>query len=345
MPANDKEEMVVLVNKVTRNKMSLAAEEVELFLRKHKLFEKMHVAAPEEKKVRRKAPAKKPPVIQTGRKRGFPEKSVKSSPSSSFVGDVSSKRMKKEHMIVPLKLEPVKSGLLVLTLKEMHEITRLFTSSLPGCADWASIASGVCGDRFTPAEIEHVANEFVPHIHFRPSVGMVVMERSGAKHSEFLRHRMTIKRMKQGLPILAQKFKSLTGLIPSPPISTPPISSPPNSSPVTPDVSSAVSVSSARPTVETYLSLLSTSTRLELETKARAAIQRFIRGEVPSYALRVCASEDMTATGRIKKRYETKAIRLAKQAATVVTPVPKSAPTSAPPAFFFSTAKHFAYNI
>ena len=297
MAEKHESDTVVIVNRLTRNKMSLAAAEVEAFLKKHKLYEMFDVPTPEDRKSRKKAVPKKAPTIQS-RKRALGEDSVKSSPSSRSESYPAEKRVK-QVSVVPVKIEqPVlkPSPLLVVSLEEMQEIVRMFTSCPPGCADWNLIAKTACGNRLTAIEVEYLANEFVPHVHYRPSIGLVVMERV-VKQSEFTRHKHTLKRMRHGLPIISQHFKdTLNGS---------------TDQPVT-------------------------------DERIERAIERFQNGEVPIYAIRTQTDENLTATGREKKRYETKAIRLAKAAATLaVTPVPKSVPKSAP-AFFFSTERHFS---
>ena len=152
------------------------------------------------------------------RKRKSPEVSAKSSPASTPTGDDGSviKRRRSDKPNQPLEvIESTSSSsmqirpnpLIVLTLKEMHEIVRMFTSSPPGCVDWTLISSQVTNARISPLDIEYVANEFIPHIHYRPSIGMVVMERNSKGHSDYQRHRQTVKRMKQGLPYMLEKFK------------------------------------------------------------------------------------------------------------------------------------------
>ena len=95
-----------------------------------------------------------------------------------------------------------------------------------------------------------------------------------------------------------------------------------------------------------------TSSEESLRKRALLAISRFEKGHVPAYALRQApvASIDaeagsLVSTGRLRKRYETKAMRLAKQAVEA-TGILKSEGSpqlefSAPP-FFHATARQFA---
>ena len=266
------------------------------------------------------------------RKRQAGEDSVKSSPSSRLSESVpAAKRMRTDRLSsVKLETPPAlakPNPLIVLSLKEMHEITRLFTSSPPGCADWAAIAKQTCQDRLNAGEVEYAANEFLPHVHYRSSIGKVVMERAAKAPSEFQKHKQTMKRMKQGLPLLAQKYKELTGL-------APPVEG---------------EESSKKVTISNFVSQAPESLIKELRKRAEVAMDRFVKGEVPKYALRSgmpVTDPNLTATGRIRKKYETKAIRLAKQAAEHATgnlhaPLITAVPKSAAPPFFFSTAKHF----
>lgn len=63
MTSGHEDQMVVLVNRLTRSRMSLASEEVEAFLRRHKLYEMLHVPDLEEKKTRRKKAVKVAPKV------------------------------------------------------------------------------------------------------------------------------------------------------------------------------------------------------------------------------------------------------------------------------------------
>ena len=156
------------------------------------------------------------------------------------------------------------------------------------------------------------------------------MERSSKGSSDYQRHRQTLKRMKQGLPALIEKFKRMQ---------TP--------------VEDGVEV----PAI--FKSRIPSEIFEELKKRAEIAMSRFVNGDVPTYALRASPAEpavgggNLTATGRVKRRYETKAIRMAKEAAKSVgnivdtitapattTPVVPTAQFQMPP-FFYQMAQQF----
>ena len=295
---------------------------------------------------------------------------MKASPSPSEVDASKRRRLGKD-------MEPsaiVKaSPLITLTLREMHEIVRLFTSSPPGCVDWAMISQTATGGRIPPSDVEYLANEFLPHVHFRPSVGLVVMERSSRGPSEYQKHRQTLKRMRQGLvPMLTRLRQELAPsdqqIVPATekldvheseelnvmedlqmqeikeePVITP-IGSPADSVADVP--TPAVPISTGKRTIESFLSGLSRPVLEDLQARADKAMARLQRGEVPLLAMRAsAATENETATGRVKRRYETKAMRLAKEAATAMIDPPVVQPplvkAEAPP-FFLAAARQFA---
>ena len=233
-------------------------------------------------------------------------------------------------MSIPVRVAP----LITLSLSEMHEAVRLFTSSPPGCVDWQMISDAATGGRVPAADIEYAANEFLPHVHYRPSMGMVVMERQSRIPSEYSRHRQTLKRMKNGLNSLLSKLKnfcmqSSTDALPEEDIG-----------------------GSGQENAEL------------VKKRAEKAISRYERGEVPVYALRQAPvakidgeAGSLAATGRLRKRYETKAMRLTKQAveSSSSSPQPSSSSSSlvvvkselgvatfSVPPFFHATAKQFA---
>ena len=218
--------------------------------------------------------------------------------------------------------------LIVIPLKEMHEIVRLFTSSPAGCVDWDMISQTATGGRIPAADVEYAANEFLPHVHYRPSIGLVVMERQSKIPSEYQRHRQTMKRLRQGLGLLLGELKTrLTGVssavlpgVEIAEVTTPditeeqlPTQAPPprRRNPATPAVN-----------LNTYLSSLPAHVVEELKQRSQAAMTRFEKADTPTHAMRsaVLAKVDadassLGATGRIRKRYETKAMRLAREAA------------------------------
>ena len=231
-------------------------------------------------------------------------------------------------MSIPVRVAP----LITLSLSEMHEAVRLFTSSPPGCVDWQMISDTATGGRVPAADIEYAANEFLPHVHYRPSMGMVVMERQSRIPSEYSRHRQTLKRMKNGLNSLLSKLKNF-----------------------------CMQTSTSNSLQEEDIGGLSQENAELVKKRAEKAISRYERGEVPVYALRQAPvanidgeAGSLAATGRLRKRYETKAMRLTKQAVessssspqpsssfVVVKSEPGVATFSVPP-FFHATAKQFA---
>ena len=270
------------------------------------------------------------------------------------------------------------STVLTVNLQEMHEIVRLFTSSPPGCVDWAMIATNVTGGRISPGDVEFMANEFLPHVHYRPSLGLIVMERQSKIPSDYQKHRQTMKRMKQGLAPMVEKLKSEFDTVDTA-MATDHMdhSDQPTGSPESPDTSALITpeASPAKPApggrradINSYVSSMPRDLVEELRARAATAMARFEKGDVPIYAMRTAptASLDgeagtLTATGRIRKRYETKAMRLAKQAAEeaagdkevkieqAAAPVrqvmgPLSATTTTaftPPPFFHQAARQF----
>jgi hypothetical protein len=256
----------------------------------------------------------------------------------------------------------------------MHEIVRLFTSSPVGCVDWGMIAGNVTGGRLSLQDVEYVANEFLPHVHYRPSLGLIIMERHSKLPTEYQKHRQTMKRMRQGLPVMLKKARSIfnghneqtfkqepdVDMAEDPGENTvTPLSTPdsPSGTPTDSDVKKLVNV-------DNYQYKIPPDVLDELNRRCDKAIDRFQRGEIPVYALRNAPvasieseSGNLTATGRIRKRYETKAMRLAREAAGTAAPVTKvksesstlSCPTPAvsaspfaPPPFFLQTARQFA---
>ncbi len=235
------------------------------------------------------------------------------------------------------------SNLLVIPLGEVLEIIRLYACSAPtpSCADWSSIAVQACKGRISASDAEYIANEFIPTVHYRPSVGMVVMERTMRNHvSEYHRHKLTVRRLKQGLPLIVERFKTIfLGQEPMKGDVAPQVSAPKGTCEVVQteemfkeeiqeeneqDVSGVGR--SGRPrtsvTVSNFESLAPGEYFKELRSRAQTTISRYENGEVPLYALKPVNESDavaagLTATGRVKRRYETKAIRLAKAAAAV----------------------------
>lgn len=266
--------------------------------------------------------------------------------------------------------------LIVIPLKDMHEIVRLFTSSPAGCVDWEMISHTATGGRIPAADVEYAANEFLPHVHYRPSIGLVVMERQSKIPSDYQKHRMTMKRMRQGLGSLIGEIKArLMGKAEAEEVV---ITEEPSSGVVTPEQplespelegeeQQAPAPERARRrsnyvpvNVNTYLSSLPSHVVEELKQRAQVAISRFEKAHVPTYAMRSApiAKVDadggsLTATGRIRKRYETKAMRLAREAASGQQPTPSPTPvapaqlslvkqeTYEPPPFFLSMARQF----
>jgi hypothetical protein len=233
------------------------------------------------------------------------------------------------------------NNLLMIPLGEVLEIIRLFASSTPtpSCADWSSIAAQACKGRISASDAEYIANEFIPTVHYRPSVGMVVMERSMRNHvSDYHRHKLTLRRLKQGLPLMVEKFKQVF-------LGQENVKDDATPQPATPhdivhmesfkeelqDEPEEDVVGSRRPgrpsnrtsvTVFNFETLAPPEYLSELRSRAQTTITRYENGEVPLYALKPVNESDamaagLTATGRVKRRYETKAIRLAKAAAAV----------------------------
>lgn len=313
--------------------------------------------------------------------------SIKSSPKSSDSDAGEVKKRKYERVNSNTEPDPSvsakASAFITLSLQEMHEIVRLFTSSPPGCVDWGKIAEEVTNGRLSMQDVEYVANEFLPHVHYRPSLGMILMERHSKFPSEYQKHKLTMKRMKQGIVALILKLKAILGKDieePAAPtiegeISTPldvdmkpaitPLSTPDEEmgESANPAPSVEPGTSSKRTNIENYLSSLPKEVADELQMRADKAIDRFIRGEVPVYAMRSAPlanidaeAGNLTATGRIRKRYETKAMRLAREAAGMKSdqPTPQLAPVASPPGaatgsstftpppFFLQTAAQFA---
>lgn len=186
----------------------------------------------------------------------------------------------------PVRLNP----LIILSLREMHEVVRLFTNSPAGCVDWQMISDTATGGRVPAADVEYAANEFLPHVHYRPSIGQVVMERQSKIPSEYSKHRQTVKRMRHGLGPLLCKLKTYF-------------------------IKDVIVAEDSSPSVGVE------ENASELKKRASLAIARLEKGDVPLYALRQAPvaridgeAGSLSATGRVRKRYETKAMRLAKQA-------------------------------
>lgn len=266
------------------------------------------------------------------------------------------------------------NNLLVISLGEVLEIIRLYASATPSpsCADWSSIAAQVCkSGRISANDAEYIANEFIPTVHYRPSIGMVVMERSSRNQaSEYHRHKLTLRRMKHGLPLIVEKFQEIIlgrdplkeeGETSMGDFSTTTIQTPDQAceqikqeeiqeeedleSVVAPQSTSSKRATPAgrNPnrtlvTVSNFASLAPQEYLRDLENRADATIARYETGEVPLYALKPINESDamaagLTATGRVKRRYETKAIRLAKAAAAAasgetVVDIPADTPKS-----------------
>lgn len=363
------QDTVLVVNTVNRRTQPIPRDEVEYFLRKHKLFRLVEEDKVEEPKRKPRKLVKKVIKVEKEEKSkpgryvssshislAYPlskrkdEGSVKACPSPS---EPDTSKRRRSTRVEPEPAQPVRpNSLITLTLREMHEIVRLFTSSPPGCVDWAMISHTATAGRLAPQDVEYVANEFLPHVHYRPSVGLVVMERSTRGPSEYQKHRLTLKRMKQGLvPMLARLSPAQPAqAVESPPAAEgdsiiTPVGSPDDHPFDTPATASAGPPASTKRSIDSFLSGLPGIVLEDLKRRAEMAIQRLERGEVPLLAMRAtAAAENETATGRVKRRYETKAMRLAKEAATAhIDPVPKLEPTAAVvPPFFHATARLFA---
>lgn len=283
------------------------------------------------------------------------EESFKSSPLSSPVGSDESHEAKRARTSMDKFQTPDKDltvrpdPLIVLPLKEVYDIVSMYTSAPNGCVNWTQLAAQVTNCRLSPAEVEYVANEFVPQTHYRPSLGMVVMERTSKGNTDFQRHKQTLKRIKQGLPLMVKKFKELFTLaVPS----TPPKEDAEEAADTIPNTIRAHPIDS-------FVANASADLIAELKEKADLAISRFEKGEQPTFAMSRPLDEaeaiamGLTATGRPKRRYETKAIRLAKEAARSAgvlaeSPKPKE-PEPNPgfqlPPFFMQLAKHFTERV
>jgi len=376
-PCSHADAMVLVVNTINRRTQSIAADEVDLFLKKHKLFRLVEVEEPEESKRKPRKPVKKQvkPVKEEKpdpvRKRRSPETSLKSSPSPSEP-DIKRRRPVKEVVVETPPARP--NPLIVMSLKEMHDIIRLFTSSPPGCVDWEMISHTSTGGRVPAADVEYAANEFLPHVHYRPSVGMVVMERMSRIPTEYQKHRQTMKRMRQSLGQLVSELKRRLS---SEPEVLAPVKAEEEPMLITPEMSpdevmedqgeTPVPIAPVRPgrrpgpgpDLASYVSWLPPHVVEELRQRAAVAISRLEQGQVPTYALRTTTivqadAEGLTATGRIRKRYETKAMRLAKEAAMPSAAAPLAHPPvvqqSAPPQyeappFFMATARQFSKSV
>jgi hypothetical protein len=217
----------------------------------------------------------------------------------------------------------------------MYDVISIFTASPTGCVDWCQISAQVTNSRIPPFDLEYAAHEFIPHIHYRPSIGMVVMEKTSRGNTDFQRYKQTLKRIKQGVPLIVRRFKEMTQTVTPPP-------SPQRLNPI-----------------DSFVSSLSPDLLADLKTKSATAIARFERGDNPTFAMAKPMDEaeaiamGLTATGRPKRRYETKAIRMAKEAARSAgvlpaettqvksEPAPPPAPTFQLPPFFHQIAQHF----
>jgi hypothetical protein len=398
-PSTHADDVVLVVNTISRRTQPIARSEVEVFLRKHKLFRLVEDETPPEPKKKLKKPPKRvikqekeepstqsryvtfPSACDVGRKRKSPDLSAKSSPTPSEPGGGRRKKAAKETVV---ELPPARPNpLITMSLKEMHEIIRLYTSCPSGCVDWQMISQTATGGRIPSADIEYAANEFLPHVHYRPTVGMVVMERQSKIPTEYQKHRHTMKRLRQGLvPMISELRKRLTSTGPDLNIQ-PELKTEEEPMLITPEVSPDELLDEKLPvTVESkpnrragpaqdissYLSCLPVHVVEELRQRAATAMNRLEQGHIPTFALRTApvAQVDadggsLTATGRIRKRYETKAMRLAREAAmtstTVVTslvqnvktppviveapPPPPQKPVYEPPPFYAAAARHF----
>ena len=369
-PDSHADEMVRVVNTINRRTQSIAAAEVDMFLRKHTLFRLVEADQPEEPKRKPRKPVKKQvkvvkeEKVHVGRKRRSPETSIKSSPAPSEP-EGKRRRPVKETVVENPASRP--NPLIIMSLKEMHETIRLFTSSPPGCVDWEMIAQSSTGGRIPAADVEYAANEFLPNVHYRPSVGMVVMERQSRIPTEYQKHRQTMKRMRQGLGQLISELKKRISsdsidfavkpeeepMLITPEMSPDEVVDEETPNPVLP--SKPTRKTNATPDLASYVSWLPAHVVEELRQRAAVAITRLQQGHVPTYALRAApvAQVDaeggsLTATGRVRKRYETKAMRLAKEAAmppvVQATPSPPLPQYEAPP-FFMATARQFTKSV
>ena len=399
------DDVVMVVNTINRRTQPMARDEVDVFLRKHKLFRLVEEELPPEPKKKIKKPLKKDIKIEkedksafgryatfhdsimSDRKRKSPEGTTKSSPTPSEPDGARRRKGAKEPVVDILATRP--SPLITMTLQEMHEVIRLYTSSPLGCVDWQMISETSTGGRIPPADVEYAANEFLPQVHYRPSVGLVVMERQSRIPTEYQKHRQTMKRLRQGLvPLISELRTRLTSTSLTVPTSYP--ERPQDAEPmlITPEVSpdelvddqpAAVEESTSKPSsarrntapapdISNYLSCLPVHVVDELRQRAVSAMNRLEQGQFPTFALRSAAvaqvdaeGGSLTATGRLRKRYETKAMRLAREAAAMTTTntssvsntpvlsqvqssrtvIVEQQPGYEPPPFYVQTARQF----
>ena len=97
---------------------------------------------------------------------------------------------------------------LVLTMPEVSEIVdaysravTCFQEGVTTGVDWGSIASSVCEGKFGASDIELVATEYQSQVHFRPSLGVVVIPRADSRGlTDYKRHKQTVRRIQGVMP-------------------------------------------------------------------------------------------------------------------------------------------------
>ena len=222
------EPTVKVVNKLNGAIKEVEESQVALFLRKHTIYQILPEVKVEKEKPARKAAPKKVLKPQPKPNTKRPVNASPPSPSSAISGNPpASKKSKKDLSSVqesqvqsdadddaePGPATGSTGQMLVLSLEDVDEISRkyaeLVAASLTGSIDWSVLAAETCGGKLTATDAELVATEYQSHIHFRPSLGVVVMERHEARGlSDYKRHKLTVKKIKQSVPAMVHQFQA-----------------------------------------------------------------------------------------------------------------------------------------
>ena len=222
------EPTVKVVNKLTGAIKEVEESQVALFLRKHTVYQILPEVKVEKEKPSRKPAPKKVVKPQQKSNSKRPVNATPPSPSSAISGNPpASKKSRKDLPSVqdsqvqsdadddaePAPVTGSTGQMLVLSLEDVDELSRKYASmvneSQTGEIDWAVLAAETCSGKLTAADAELVATEYQSHIHFRPSLGVVVMERHETRGlSDYKRHKLTVKKLKQSVPAMVKQFNT-----------------------------------------------------------------------------------------------------------------------------------------
>ena len=197
-------DMISVKNKLTGAVKQVSAAELAVFLRKHTLYEQLRAPSPVRQVAKR--PAAKKPTPKAAASKPKPKRSADSDTSSV-------KRTKKESSsdaddtAALSSVELNSPSNIILSLEELAEITDKY-ASMATQPDWTELASSVCNGRFTADEVEIIATEYQANVHFRPSIGMIVIPPT-ARSSEYRRHQMVISKIQGVAGEVVKAFKEI----------------------------------------------------------------------------------------------------------------------------------------